>query len=144
LLALCVVILASSLPVSAQFSINWFSMDGGGGTSSGGVFSVSGTLGQPDAGVAMTGGPYSLTGGFWAFQASETPGAPRLRIYQTATNTVVAAWPSPSTGWILQQNTNLPTADWAAPIEPIQDDGTERFIIINPPSGQRFYRLLKP
>lgn len=47
-----------------SFSIDSFTIAGGGGTSSGGVFSVSGTIGQPDAG-AMSGGNYSLVGGFW-------------------------------------------------------------------------------
>jgi hypothetical protein len=37
---------------SAQsYSIDWFTIDGGVGTSTGGVYSVSGTIGQPDAGV---------------------------------------------------------------------------------------------
>jgi hypothetical protein len=38
----------------------------GGGTGTGGVYSVTITIGQPDASGAMTGGSYSLTGGFWA------------------------------------------------------------------------------
>lgn len=50
----------------AQFSIDWFTVDGGGGTSIGGTFELSGTIGQPDAGVEMTGGTFSLTGGYWA------------------------------------------------------------------------------
>ena len=45
--------------------IPWYSIDGGGGTSEGGQFSVAGTIGQHDAG-AMTGGGFSLAGGFWA------------------------------------------------------------------------------
>lgn len=49
----------------AQFSINWWTVDGGGGTSTGGTYTLSGTIGQPDAGTVMTGGSYSLTGGFW-------------------------------------------------------------------------------
>ncbi|HWN96366.1 MAG TPA: hypothetical protein VNT99_15150, partial [Methylomirabilota bacterium] len=48
-----------------SYSIDWFTIDGGGGTSTGGVYSVSGTIGQPDAGT-MSGGNYSLAGGFWA------------------------------------------------------------------------------
>ncbi len=47
-----------------SYSIDWHAIDGGGGTSTGGVFSVSGTIGQPDAGM-MSGGNYSLAGGFW-------------------------------------------------------------------------------
>ena len=39
-----------------QYSINWFKVAGGGGTSAGGAYQVSGTIGQPDAGGPMTGG----------------------------------------------------------------------------------------
>jgi len=54
------------------FQIDWFTMDGGGGMSSaGGSFELSGTIGQPDAGF-MTGGGFELEGGFWpgAFPAA--------------------------------------------------------------------------
>jgi len=44
------------------YSINWYKIAGGGGTSTGGTYQVSGTIGQPDASGAMTGGNYSLTG----------------------------------------------------------------------------------
>jgi len=50
----------------AQFSIDWYTVDGGGGTSTGGGFVLSGTIGQPDAGPVMSGGTFTLTGGFWA------------------------------------------------------------------------------
>jgi hypothetical protein len=40
-------------------------IDGGGVTESvGGDFELSGTIGQPDAGI-LAGGDFSLTGGFW-------------------------------------------------------------------------------
>ena len=56
-----------SLTASAQsYSIDWYKIAGGGGTSTGAIYTVTGTIGQPDAGGAMTGGNYSLTGGFWA------------------------------------------------------------------------------
>ena len=52
---------------SAQpFEIPSYTIDGGGGTSAGGVYSLSGTIGQPDADGPMTGGGFELTGGFWA------------------------------------------------------------------------------
>ncbi len=47
------------------FEISRFTMDGGGSTLSiGGEFELSGTIGQPDAGV-LSGGGLTLTGGFW-------------------------------------------------------------------------------
>ena len=54
----------------AGFEITWYSIDGGGGMrSTGGDFELSGTIGQPDAG-RMSGGDFTLTGGFWAITRS--------------------------------------------------------------------------
>ncbi len=48
-----------------QFEIPWFTVDGGGAVATaGGGYELSGTIGQPDAGV-MSGGSYTLRGGFW-------------------------------------------------------------------------------
>lgn len=49
-----------------SYAITWYSIDGGGlMTSSGGGYTLAGTIGQPDAGV-QSGGVYGLRGGFWA------------------------------------------------------------------------------
>ena len=131
---------------SAQFNIDWFTIDGGGGTSTGGVYSVSGTIGQPDANsTPMAGGNFSLTGGFWSLLSTvQSPGAPLLTILLTSTNTALVTWPSPSSGFTLQQNTNgLGTLNWSNVLT-IQDNGTIKYLIVNPPTGNRFYRLHKP
>ncbi len=133
------------LQTEAQsYSIDWYKIAGGGGTSTNGQYSLSGTIGQHDAGGPMTGGDFSLTGGFWALFAVQTPGAPVLTIMLTSTNTAMVYWPSPSTGFNLQQNTNLATTNWVAVTNTVTDNGTIRFIIVNPPTGNRFYRLFKP
>ncbi len=127
----------------AQYSIDWYKVAGGGGTSTGGIYSVSGTIGQADAGT-MTGGNYSLTGGFWSIIAAvQTPGAPFLAVRYTATNTVVVSWPSSSTGFSLQQTPDLTTPKWASPPQAVADDGTTKSIVVNPPLGSRYYRLVK-
>ena len=130
---------------SAQYSIDWSTMDGGGGTSTGGVYSVSGTIGQPDAGK-MSGGNYSVDSGFWGLIAAvQTPGAPLLSIARTTTNTVAVFWSSPSTGWTLQQNTNsVASVNWSNVVTTPTDDDTNKTVIVNPPTGNRFYRLFKP
>ena len=47
---------------ASDFAIDWWSLNGGGGTSTGGAYAVSGVLGQ--SGVAhMSGGPFALTVG---------------------------------------------------------------------------------
>jgi hypothetical protein len=137
-------ILMASIIHAQNYSIDWYKVAGGSGTSTGGVYSVSGTIGQHDAGGPMTGGNYSLTGGFWALYAVQTPGAPVLSIKLTTTNTAMVYWTSPSTGYNLQMNTNLTTTNWVTPPESVTDNGTIKFIIVNPPSGNRFFRLSNP
>ena len=57
-------VLTLSFPVMADYEIRWHTIDGGGGTSSGGTYQLTGTIGQPDA-EYLDGGPYELLGGFW-------------------------------------------------------------------------------
>ena len=140
-------LLIPAIGFAQQYSIDWFTIDGGGGTSTGGVYSVSGTIGQPDANATpMTGGNFSLTGGFWSLLSVVlTPGAPLLSITLTTTNTALVSWPSPSTGFNLQVNTNrVASVNWSNAPGTIQDDGTIKYLIVNPPAGNRFYRLFKP
>src|SRR6185503_17960873 len=115
LLCFSVLTLAATVPVRAQnYSIDWFTIDGGGGTSTGGVYSVSGTIGQPDTG-SMSGGNFSLDGGFWAIYAVQTLGSPLLSIKRSATNTVVISWPASTPGaFVLQENAfSLTSVNWS-------------------------------
>ena len=134
--------LAAVQPLLAQtYNIDWFTIDGGGGTSTGGIYSVSGTIGQPDAG-RMIGGSYTLDGGFWSIIVVPSSNAPLLAITLTKTNTVAVSWPSPSTGFTLQQNTNgIAAVNWSNVTTTPSDDGTTKTVIVNPPTGNRFYRL---
>ncbi len=61
LFSACFILTASAL---AQYEIVRHTIDGGGGTSSGGQYVLIGTIGQPDAAYS-TGGDYELLGGFW-------------------------------------------------------------------------------
>jgi hypothetical protein len=110
-LFLLTALLIPSLGFAQSYSINWYKVAGGGGTSSGGGYRVSGTIGQPDASEAMIGGNYSLTGGFWSLYAVQTPGAPWLTI-SYADNQAVVSWPSYVTGWTLQTNADVATPIW--------------------------------
>ena len=61
-LLLSTIALASPLQ---DYAISWWTVDGGGGTfSTGGDYSLGGTVGQTDGGV-LEGGEYRLDGGFW-------------------------------------------------------------------------------
>ena len=144
--ALLFAVVAST--AAAGFSLTWSTTDGGGGasTSADGRFSVSGTAGQPDAGsMNDNAGRFALAGGFWSLYALQTPGAPLLSIARTNSNTVAVFWPAPSSGWLLQQNTNSANSvNWSNVAATIQDDGTTKTLLINPSAGNRFYRLFKP
>ncbi len=60
--------------VASDYTLHWTTIDGGGGTATGGGFTLMSTIGQPDAGT-MQGGSFALDGGFWA-GVSTSPGAP--------------------------------------------------------------------
>lgn len=70
-LVLIVMLAATSVSAAPEgepgYSIDWYTIDGGGGTSTGGVFALTGTIGQFDAhpGGAAD-GAFTLSGGFWA------------------------------------------------------------------------------
>jgi hypothetical protein len=51
--------------VGDGYDVSWWTVDGGGGESAGGDYALAGTVGQPDA-ITLTGGDYTLVGGFWA------------------------------------------------------------------------------
>jgi hypothetical protein len=57
--------LLAAIPSSAQavLNVDWYSIDAGGGTTTGGTLTVHSTIGQPDAHEASA-GTYVLTGGF--------------------------------------------------------------------------------
>jgi hypothetical protein len=128
-----------SVPVHAQYSVNWFSIDGGAGQSGGGGFALSGTIGQPDAG-AMGGGGYTVTGGFWAFPTSV---APLLSIERLAGN-VRVFWPLPGTGFSLQQAGALTGASWTTGMFTYQTNSTHIFVIFPPAGSSKFFRLQAP
>jgi len=138
-----VLLLLASSVAQAQFTIDWFTIDGGGGTSTGGVYSVSGTIGQPDAGK-MSGGNYTVDGGFWGIIAAvQTPGAPLLTITSSNATSVVLSWPWPSTGFVLQENPILGTTNWTDVATSLTTNGLNLEVVVPSPVGNRFYRLKK-
>ena len=75
-----------------SYSINWHKIAGGGGVSAGGTYQINGTIGQPEASGIMTGGNYSVTGGFWSLiSVVQAPGAPSLYMSYGG-NTVTVYW----------------------------------------------------
>jgi len=146
LLALCIAGVPAAM--AQTYSIDWFSIDGGGGTSSGGGYILSGTIGQPDAG-RMSGGSYTLEGGFWSvlavIQSSE---GPQLFIERNTGGGVILSWESPSAGFVLQETSMILAPPFSTvwvevAEEPVVEDGRNR-VTVATPTGHRFYRLVRP
>ena len=139
---------AFCLCAQAQYSIDWSTVDGGGGTSTGVVYSVSGTIGQPDAG-RMTGGNFTLEGGFWGMvSAIQTPGASLLSI-ELINGLVRVSWPAPAPGWVLTETNQVNgMSSLPCPVVPAAHYQTNegRISILTLPQSlpNRFYRLHKP
>lgn len=68
-MTLLMAIIAAVHPAHAGIGLPWYTIDGGGASSTGFV-ALSGTIGQPDASGRMTGGAFAITGGFWSDGAS--------------------------------------------------------------------------
>ena len=138
--------LLASLPTQAQtYSTDWSTVDGGGGTSTGGVYTVTGTVGQPDAST-LSGGTYTLSSAFWGVVAAvQTPGAPWLTVTRT-NNTVIVSWPLTAGGWVLERTNALPqvSVPWPQVSPPYQTNGVNVQFTEPIAAGNRFYRLHKP
>jgi hypothetical protein len=142
----CALIILAGLlaaSASAQYAVNWYKVAGGGSTISNSQYTVNATIGQHDAGGPLTNGIYSLTGGFW-YMAAQTPGAPKLRVFLTTTNTVVVAWPASSTGFRLEQKTALNTTGWSTVTNVVNMVNSENQVTIFPLADMEFYRLIYP
>jgi len=66
---------------------------------------------------------------------------PSPRISLTPSNTIVISWLYPSTGWSLQQNSDLATTNWVTPTNTVANDGTNNFIIAPRTLNKLFFRL---
>ena len=92
----------------------------------------------------MTGGSYSLTGGFWSLiSVVQTAGLPNLTITHSGSS-VIVSWPDTGS-YTLQQNTNLALAGgWATSGYTINTSNGTNSITITPPTGNLFFRLSNP
>lgn len=78
LLLVCLFLSATlALARMEAFTLSWSTVDGGGGKSSGGSYSLNGTIGQPDAG-SMSGGTFDLAGGFWGGGSAPSSGGQQV------------------------------------------------------------------
>ena len=63
-------VLVAGAATAQPFEITRSTIDGGGGTISSGSYTLTGTIGQPDAGATLASGTLELRGGFWNTSAT--------------------------------------------------------------------------
>jgi hypothetical protein len=104
------------------------------------VFTVQGTIGQPDAGGPMTGGSFAVTGGFWALPiAVQTPGAPTLTIVRLNATQARISWAPNTPGFVLQETATLTPPNWVN-----SPSGAANPVTVTSGPNAKFYRLRKP
>jgi hypothetical protein len=140
LLCFCFLLFVFCFPSWGQYSIDWWTVNGGGGTSTGGVYSVTGTIGQPDAGGPMTNGQYSVTGGFWVLPvAVQVTNAPTLTIVPAAPGFALLSWTPNTPGFVLQETLSLSPTSWVN-----SPSGATNPVVVPAAPPTKFYRLFKP
>ena len=139
-IAVALLVSTTTSALAQTYSIDWFTIDGGGGTSTGGAYSLSGTIGQPDAGEPMTGGNYSLIGGFWVLPIGvPVPDAPTLNIVPAAPGLARISWDPATPGFVLQQSDSLTTPNWSD-----VPSGAANPVTVPATLPSKYYRLRKP
>jgi len=68
---------------------------------------------------------------------------PKLRIIPTSSDAVIVAWAAPSTGWVLQSNTNLTLNDWTDVTNAVAAGSGENQVTHSPLSDQKYFRLFR-
>jgi hypothetical protein len=129
-----------------NFAIPWFKIAGGGSLqSTGGVYALSGTIGQTDAGRVAATTVYRIEGGFWAI-ALQQLGYPTLHITPAGTN-VLIRWESLEPGFLVQSSTNLASPSfWSDLGAPVTTNGVTNLVTVPvaPGAEKTFFRLRRP
>lgn len=126
-----------------QFDLSWSTIDGGGGASGAGQFSLVGTIGQPDAGK-LTGGNFSIEGGFWSgISVTQMPGAPILKIKLLANGQALLSWPITVNGFSLQESPSAAVPNWNPTPQSIVDTATEHTVTVPANGAVKMFRLKK-
>jgi len=112
----------------------------GGGTTTGGIYSLPGAIGQPDAGGPMTGGKYQLVGGLWALPlAAPSADGPLLSIVPAGSTQLRISWTPNAPGFVLHEIMNLATGPWGN-----SRTGSSNPVIVPATVPIKSYRLRKP
>ncbi len=139
-LAIAIAIGLAAITAAADYSLSWWKIAGGGGSTASPGYSLDCTIGQFEAG-AMSSSEFDLVGGFWAIitaQVTNTP-VPGLTITASGPNQAVLSWTPDVPGFHLQTSDSLSPSFWTDAAS-----GTNHPITISTTGPMKFYRLVNP
>jgi hypothetical protein len=87
----------------------------------------------------MSGGTFSVTGGFWSLIAVQIPGGPKLSIEEAGPGLATISWTPNTPGFVLQESEQLSPANWMNSVST-----TNNPVTVPAGMGRRYYRLHKP
>ncbi len=102
-------------------------------------------LNDGEYGLGVTGAAGALASEIAVVSGDVGPNGPLgpLLTASLAGNNIIVSWPSPSTGWALQQCSNLAAGNWSPCGYTVADNGTNCSVTISLPPGNAFFRLAK-
>ncbi len=142
LLLLTTVLLHADPP---RFAITKSTIDAGGERTPGTRFTLTGTIGQPDAAPRFVSADnrFAIEPGFWSrATVVQTPGLPELTMRpHTLRNYTLLAWPVAANGYILQQSPDLAPNSWTDVGITVVDTATEHTVSYPMTARRAFFRL---
>jgi hypothetical protein len=140
-LAVLAALLSAAISDARAYELQWITIDGGGGTISGGGYAADITVGQPEAGTAVGGG-YVLQTGFWPGPWATLPPVPPMLSAGLAGSDLVLAWPAALGAVVVEEAGSLgdPAAWQAVPVNPAPVGDTLR-VTLPRGAAAAFYRL---
>ena len=129
--------------VAQQFTISQLNISPGGGTLSGGEFSLVGKVEKQNSAPLLNGGAYSIKGDTKSFSvAVHTSGSPRLSLLTTTTHVTISWSADDAVGHILQSSATLgKSAVWQQETSPPVTSEGKVYVTAPLRPGVRFYRL---
>lgn len=129
-------LLATWVARGQTYSIDWYAVEAGGGTSSSAHYTLSGSIGQPEGGAA-TSANYAFEGGFWPGLVETGPPPDVTLLIQLSAGGVAISWEPATPGFVLEETDSLSSPSWSA--APAGNPVT-----IAASAKTKFYRVKKP
>ena len=101
--------------MAQTYSVQSRTVDSGGGESSGGGYTIRGTVGQPEASGISVGRNYLIVAGFWGGRVGivKVPGAPQLSLFKLVDGKARLSWSSPEgEEWFLETAGTPKEGEW--------------------------------